>query len=245
SLLVAVLLLALGANRSRRPSSTEGELGRDRRRTGEAHDLDDLLLVIQSGTQLARESLPPGHPAHAELADVAAAAARGQALARQLLAFSRKQPEVPSRADAAAVLRDLAMDERPTRRTRVLLAGQDPALIALVSRLLAARGHDVLTAASALETRQQAASFPGEIDVVVAGLVTGKDSGIAVLGEARRTSPSARAVIVSADADTMDVEHVLDAGVELVRRPVQPEALVEVVERAAARSPVRRATAMA
>ncbi len=421
ALLLAVLFLAWSAHRTRNPAAqTEGELDRTRLRVtgarhaqrletvgqlaaGVAHDFNNLLAVVQAGTQLARESLPPGHPAHVELADVAAAAARGQALTRQLLAFSRKQADAPTRTDAAVVLRDMARfvprilprgvqarfveeqglgfvsiapgaleqvilnlalnardampgggwirvearrvdvrpgdagglragphveiavhdegvgmtsevrgrifepffttkgpgkgsglglatsleivegaggrievesepgrgsvfrvllprlpvapvaaapevdrSERPARRrTRILLAGQDPALIALVSRLLAARGHEVLTAASALEARQQAASFPGEVDVVVTGLVTGKDSGIAVLGEARRTSPRARAVIVSGDADTADVEHVLEAGVELVRRPVQAEALVEVVERAATRTPARRRTAMA
>jgi CheY-like chemotaxis protein len=134
---------------------------------------------------------------------------------------------------------------RAARRARVLLADPDPALVALVSRMLATRGHEVMAAASALEARQQAASFPGEVDVILAGLHLGRDNGIAVLGEVRRTSPLARAVILSSEAEHGDVDHLLDAGVELVRRPVPPEAIVEVVERAAYRSPVRRPTATA
>jgi len=92
-----------------------------------------------------------------------------------------------------------------------------------------------------MEARQQAASFPGAVDVVVTGLDLGEEHGVAVLGEVRRTSPRARAVLVSGEvAHEADVSHLLEAGVELVRRPVPPEALVEVVERAADRLPVRR-----
>jgi hypothetical protein len=48
-------------------------------------------------------------------------------------------------------------------------------------------------------------------------------------------------VLVSGEvAHEADVSHLLEAGVELVRRPAPPEVLVEVVERAAARMPVRR-----
>jgi DNA-binding NtrC family response regulator len=113
--------------------------------------------------------------------------------------------------------------------------------VALLSRMLAARGHEVIAAASPLEARQQAASFPGAVDVVLTGLDLGNDHGVAVLGEVRRTSPRARAILLSGEVrDPTDVDHLLEAGVELVRRPVQPEAIVEAVERAASRAPVLR-----
>jgi PAS domain S-box-containing protein len=363
---------------------------------GVAHDFGNLLAVIRSGTALARESLPAGHPAHADLADVAAAADRGKALTRQILAVSRREPEAPARCDVGRVLAEMAryvprvlgrgvqvhfvedgglgevavsatrleqvvlnlvinardamprggwirvearrtdatgpdagpgrqhveiavqdhgtgmtgdvvrrlfepffttkepgqgsglglatslgiveaaggridvetepgrgsifrvrlpcVGERPARisavpsaavldarRSRVLLVDHDPALVAILSRLLAARGHDVIAAASPMEARQQAASFPGAVDVVVTGLDLGDDHGVSVLGEVRRTSPRARAVLVAGEvAHDADVSHLLEAGVELVRRPAPPEVLVEVVERAAARMPVRR-----
>jgi CheY-like chemotaxis protein len=132
------------------------------------------------------------------------------------------------------------------RRSRVLIVDHDPALVALLSRLLAARGHEVATAATAVEARHQAASFPGAVDVVVAGLDLGEGQGETLLGEVRRTSAQARAVLVAADErDPTEVEHLLEAGVELVRRPVSAEALVEVVERVARQAPVRPAPAMA
>jgi two-component system cell cycle sensor histidine kinase/response regulator CckA len=132
------------------------------------------------------------------------------------------------------------------RRSRVLIVDHDPALVALLSRLLAARGHEVATAATVLEARHQAASFPGAVDVVVAGLGLGEGQGETLLGEVRRTSSQARAVLVAGDErGPTEVEHLLEAGVELVRRPVSAEALVEVVERVARQAPVRRAPAMA
>ena len=369
---------------------------------GVAHDFNNLLAVIQSGTALARESLPPGHPAHADLADVATAADRGVAVTRQLLSFARKEAPGARRADVAAVLAELARfvprlvgrghqvrflegpalgevplsstsleqvvlnlsinarDATPSggwiklearrvevrdgdssglppgpyvelavhdqgtgmpaevrkrifepffttkapglgsglglavslgivegaggtievdteegrgsvfrvllphvavvpgvavvpkatapgdRRSRVLLVDHDPALVAMLSRLLAARGHEVIAAATAMEARQQAASFPGAVDVVLTGLELGDEHGVTILGEVKRTSPRARAVLLSGEVrEASDVDHLLEAGVELVRRPVPAEALVEVVERAAARSLVRRDPAMA
>jgi ActR/RegA family two-component response regulator len=132
------------------------------------------------------------------------------------------------------------------RRSRVLIVDHDPALVALLSRLLAARGHEVATASTAVEARHQAASFPGAVDVVVAGFDLGEAQCEAVLGEVRRTSSQARAVLVADDErDPTEVEHLLGPGVERVRRPVSAEALVEVVERVAGQAPVRRAPAMA
>jgi CheY-like chemotaxis protein len=131
------------------------------------------------------------------------------------------------------------------RRSRVLLVGHDPALVALLSRMLAARGHEVIAAVSPLEARQQAASFPGAVDVILTGLDLGRDHGVTVLGEVRRTSARARAILLSGEVrEGADVDHLLEAGVELVRRPVPPEALVEAVERAAARAPILREQAV-
>jgi signal transduction histidine kinase/CheY-like chemotaxis protein len=369
---------------------------------GVAHDFNNILAVVQSGASLAREGLPPGHPAHGDLADVSAAADRGAALARQLLAFTRPEGGGVQRGDVRRVLAELARfvprlvgaairvrvseeanlgevgvsgtqleqvilnlainarDAMPSggsvriaarrreirdgelpplaagpyveiavidegtgiseevrlhifepffstkepgcgsglglatslgivaraggaidvesepgrgstfrvllprlapartafhfpgailssaRRSRVLIVDHDPALVALLSRLLAARGHEVATAATAVEARHQAASLPGAVDVVVAGLDLGEEQGEAVLGEVRRTNSHVRAVLVAGDErDPTEVEHLLEAGVELVRRPVSAEALVEVVERVASQAPSRRAPAMA
>jgi signal transduction histidine kinase/ActR/RegA family two-component response regulator len=369
---------------------------------GLAHDFNSLLAVIQSGAALAAEQLPSGHPAQDDLADVAAAAGRGAALTRQLLAFARKDSAHAPRADVASVLAEMARfvprlvgrgvqvrfaegttlgevpvsstgleqvilnlainardampkggwitiearrvevrsgdgsslspgphvefsvhDQGPgmseevrrhlfepffttkapdagsglglatsrgivegaggtievdteegrgsvfrvllprlslapgqhglvppgipaARRSRVLLVDHDPDLVALLSRLLAARGHEVIAAASATEARLQAASFPGAVDVVLTGIELGDDHGATVLGEVRRTSPKVRVVLLAGDVHVAsDVDHLVTDDVEFVKRPVLAETLVDLVERAVEREPARRQPAMA
>ncbi len=153
-------------------------------------------------------------------------------------------PRVPIRVTAARVAKRRIA---PAGRSRVLLVDQDAELVALLSRRLAARGHEVIAAATPLEARQQAASFPGAVDVVLAALELGAEHGVAALGEVRRTNPRVRAVLLASDVQDAShcLDHMFDFGVELVRRPAPVERLVEVVERAAARTPVRRDPAMA
>ncbi|MFA6111324.1 MAG: PAS domain S-box protein [Candidatus Latescibacterota bacterium] len=64
---------------------------------GVAHDFNNLLTVIAGYSQLLLRQLEPDRPEHAGLTEIHQASARGGALVRQLLAFSRKQmlrPEV-------------------------------------------------------------------------------------------------------------------------------------------------------
>ncbi|HEY0995649.1 MAG TPA: PAS domain-containing protein [Gemmatimonadaceae bacterium] len=64
---------------------------------GGAHDFNNLLTVIQHSATFALEALPSGHPASAEIREIARATTHAAALTRQLLAFGRRQllrPEV-------------------------------------------------------------------------------------------------------------------------------------------------------
>jgi PAS domain S-box-containing protein len=75
---------------------------------GVAHDFNNLLTVITAGTRFAREAIPGNEAAHADLAEVDAAAARAAALTRQLLAFGRQQVLRPQVVDLNRVARDVA-----------------------------------------------------------------------------------------------------------------------------------------
>lgn len=57
---------------------------------GVAHDFNNLLTAIIGNAELAREHLPPAHPARDELRHVLDAAERSGKLTRQLLAFARR-----------------------------------------------------------------------------------------------------------------------------------------------------------
>jgi len=58
---------------------------------GIAHDLNNLLTPVLVCARLAKEGLPPGDPAIADLETITHAAERARELTRQVLAFSRRQ----------------------------------------------------------------------------------------------------------------------------------------------------------
>ena len=69
--------------------------GRDWRASlgGIAHDFNNLLTIITSYSELALDSVAPGSSTQGRLQEILAAAHRAADLTRQLLAFSRKQPQ--------------------------------------------------------------------------------------------------------------------------------------------------------
>jgi two-component system, cell cycle sensor histidine kinase and response regulator CckA len=60
---------------------------------GIAHDFNNLLTIITSYSELALDSVAPESPAQARIQEILSAAHRAADLTRQLLAFSRKQPQ--------------------------------------------------------------------------------------------------------------------------------------------------------
>jgi two-component system, cell cycle sensor histidine kinase and response regulator CckA len=60
---------------------------------GVAHDFNNLLTIITSYSELALDSVPHDSPLEAKLQEILQAARRAAELTRQLLAFSRKQPQ--------------------------------------------------------------------------------------------------------------------------------------------------------
>jgi len=73
-----------------------------------AHDMNNLLTVIEGSVGLASEALPPDHPAQRDLATISQAGRRSAAMVRQLLGFIRRQPPLPFPAalgDALAGIR--------------------------------------------------------------------------------------------------------------------------------------------
>ena len=60
---------------------------------GVAHDFNNLLTIITSYSELALDAVVPNSPLEAKLQEILMAARRAAELTRQLLGFSRKQPQ--------------------------------------------------------------------------------------------------------------------------------------------------------
>jgi PAS domain S-box-containing protein len=60
---------------------------------GIAHDFNNLLTIITSYSELALDAVVPGTPLQSKVQEILSAARRAAELTRQLLAFSRKQPQ--------------------------------------------------------------------------------------------------------------------------------------------------------
>ena len=71
---------------------------------GIAHDFNNLLTIITSYSELALDSVIPGSAAQARMQEILSAAHRAADLTRQLLAFSRQQPQALRVAELNAVV---------------------------------------------------------------------------------------------------------------------------------------------
>jgi len=75
---------------------------------GVAHDFNNLLTIITSYSELALDSVPRNSPLDSKLQEILSAARRAAELTRQLLAFSRKQPQALRVADLNQVIAGIA-----------------------------------------------------------------------------------------------------------------------------------------
>ena len=74
---------------------------------GVAHDFNNLLAVIQAHADFLSMQIPAASESHAELEGILRASARGAALTRQLLLFSRHKPIEFGQVDVNAVVSDV------------------------------------------------------------------------------------------------------------------------------------------
>lgn len=75
---------------------------------GVAHDFNNVLTAVMASAELAQLTIEPEHPAQSDIAGIGAAARRGAALTRRLLAFVRNDPAPAQRVDVVEMVRDLA-----------------------------------------------------------------------------------------------------------------------------------------
>ncbi|MBW3570209.1 MAG: PAS domain S-box protein, partial [Gemmatimonadetes bacterium] len=89
---------------------------------GVAHDFNNILTAVRGFAQVLLMDVPEGDPMREDLLEIDRAGERGAALARQLLAFSRRQVLRPQELDLNEVVRG-------TQRMLSRLIGEDVELV--------------------------------------------------------------------------------------------------------------------
>lgn len=114
----------------------------------------------------------------------------------------------------------------------ILLAEDDEGIRRLTQRLLRKAGYQVLAAADGAEALRLYAGHQGPIHMLLLDVVMPYKGGRAVYDEIRATHPDARVLFTSGYSEaTLQTNFILDAGINLLTKPYQHEALLRAVRR--------------
>jgi CheY-like chemotaxis protein len=167
-----------------------------------AHELNNLLTVIQINTEFLLESTAGDPTSAQELEDIQRASRRACILARQLLASSRLEPFDPGLAEAAmrkrTAVRDTSADAKgPRVAETILLVEDEEAVRSLAKRILSQKGYRVLEASDGAIALRLAAGHVGEIDLVLTDVAMPNLGGRGMVEELRELSPDIRILFMS------------------------------------------------
>jgi len=140
---------------------------------GIAHDFNNLLLVMLVHAELLRDDCDPADERLAGVFEIIHSIERAQALTRQLLAFSRKQPT----ATKVVNLGDRVEQEGPSGRETILIVEDDQAVMRATAATLRKGGYTVLTASNGDEARRLVQPKADGIDLVLSDVVMPQLSG--------------------------------------------------------------------
>jgi len=172
-----------------------------------AHELNNLLTVIQINTEFLMESTSENPESAEELEEIQRASKRASILARQLLASSRLEPfdhgvaeaalsRKPARTPAAKAWA-VGADKPPRTAESILLVEDEAAVRSLAKKLLVQKGYRVLEASDGAIALRLAAGHVGEIDLVLTDVAMPNLGGRGMVEELKELSPSMRVLFMS------------------------------------------------
>ena len=171
-----------------------------------AHELNNLLTVIQINTEFLLETAGENPASAQELAEIQRAARRASILARQLLASSRLEPFDAKLAEAALKKKSSAgaedsvaagLERAPRGAETILLVEDEAAVRTLAKKILSQKGYRVLEASDGAIALRLAAAHVGEIDLVLTDVVMPNLGGRGMVEELRELSPGIRVLFMS------------------------------------------------
>jgi CheY-like chemotaxis protein len=170
-----------------------------------AHELNNLLTVIQINTEFLLESVGENPESAEELDEIQRASKRASILARQLLASSRLESFDPSLGEAAQKRKSVTpvsksgikAEKAPRSAETILLVEDEAAVRSLAKKILSQRGFRVLEAADGAIALRIAAGHVGEIDLVLTDVAMPNLGGRGMVEELKELSPSMRVLFMS------------------------------------------------
>lgn len=172
-----------------------------------AHELNNLLTVIQINTEFLLDSLGKNPESAQELEEIQRASRRASILARQLLASSRLERFDPNLAEAALRMksaaapsprsRSVAAERAPRTAETILLVEDEEAVRSLVKKILSQKGYRVLEASDGAIALRVAAGHVGEIDLVLTDVAMPNLGGRGMVEELKELSPDMRVLFMS------------------------------------------------
>lgn len=169
-----------------------------------AHELNNLLTVININTEFLLDSTSENPTSAEELREIQRAAQRASLLARRLLASSRREHFDPGPAQTtkkrtpprgSAQKGKVDVKDRVTET--VLLVEDEPGVRGLAKRVLTQRGYRVLEAADGAIALRLAAGHVGEIDLVLSDVDMPNLGGRGMVEELKELSPDMRVLFMS------------------------------------------------
>ena len=209
-----------------------------------AHELNNLLTVIQINTEFLVDSLENNPTSALELDEIQRASRRASILARQLLASSRLEPFDSTLAEAtlkkkAAAAKSVAAVERGPRVAETILLVEDEAAVrSLVKRILSQKGYRVLEASDGTIALRLAAGHVGEIDLVLTDVLMPNLGGRGMFEELKELSPEMKVLFMSGNPkdDVFPEKSVADR-TPYLQKPFTSEALLSEVRTALGYAP--------
>ena len=171
-----------------------------------AHELNNLLTVIQINTEFLLESAGQDPASAQELGEIQGATRRASILARQLLASSRLEAfdvtlaeDALKKKTAASVPKSAADPSEKTIRAgeTILLVEDQAAVRTLTKRVLAQKGYRVFEASDGAIALRVAAAHVGEIDLVLTDVAMPNLGGRGLVEELKELSPTIRVLFMS------------------------------------------------
>ncbi|MGI8401271.1 MAG: response regulator [Gemmatimonadaceae bacterium] len=172
-----------------------------------AHELNNLLTVIQINAEFLLASKGEDPESAEELNEIQGASRRASILARQLLASSKLEPFDLAAAEAslrrktprATVGKSSAgaAARAPRVSETILLVEDEAALRALAKKILSHRGYRVLDAADGAIALRLAAGHVGEIDLVLTDVAMPNLGGRGMVEELCELSQDMRVLFMS------------------------------------------------